>query len=432
MIYADYLFGILSGRTGTIFGIVLAVGVTCLTIIIFRATRMSQHGWLAGIIMGGFLLSAVLAVPYVVAQSRGKRVLGTFKVQRTLVILPPTGSDSFPAPILMEIWFPTPDASGRIETVESCLQLQLLPLAHARNSRRVVLYMPHFGGLRNDNSARLSYLASYGYFVVAFDDIAQDAVPPDATPEEEEVRLRTWHVLTQQDFDRTVWLDDIRVKRQAEKALDGLDRLAACADAHRGSLSDNAVDYDHVGFLGYSFGGSTAAEAAVMDRRIVAVVNLDGHLFGQALAGRLTAPYLYVMSDRPVVARRSMASQNTGKQFDWEMDARDLREQVRLAARNGSAGIVVKDSIHASFSDAVLEPHASRLWLFDHPIASFNAVNLYTREFFDTYLKGEKIGWVQHPHESIPLVETFQQIGFRADSELVLAPTQAAHAATMH
>ncbi len=36
----------------------------------------------------------------------------------------------------------------------------------------------------------------------------------------------------------------------------------------------------------------------------------------------------------------------------------------------------------------VFEPHASRLWVLKNPIAFYNAVNLYTRTFFDTRLRG--------------------------------------------
>jgi hypothetical protein len=240
-----------------------------------------------------------------------------------------------------------------------------------------------------------------------------------------------WHVLTEEDLDETRLLDDLRVRAQADKALSGLDRLAACAAGHSGSPWTGAVDYAHVGFLGYSFGGSTAAEAAVMDSRIVAVVNLDGNLFGQALAGRLPVPYLYVMSDRPLPTITSMMSEDRNERYESRMDARDRPEQARLTARVGSAGIVIKGSVHASLSDAVLEPHLSRLWILKNPIAFFNATNLYTRYFFDLHLRGQNVTLIDPGRPKSSVVQTFEEIGFTPDRHFALPPAQDANGVTM-
>jgi dienelactone hydrolase len=431
MRYVDYLFCILSGRIGGIAGIAVAAGTIGLAFVVSRRKLAQQGCRLPGIIVGGSLLSAALAAPYVLTASRSETARGHFEVQQAIVVLPSLGSDRFPAPILTQIWFPVKGAPGQTSTLESCSQLVSLPLADGGNPRRLLLYMPHFGSLRNDNAARLSYLASYGYIAIAFDDIAQDAAPLGATREEEEVRLRMWHVVTQEDFETTLRLNDIRVWRQAEKALGGLDRLAACAAARVGSPWNNTVDYAHVGFLGYSFGGSTAAEAAVMDHRVIAVVNLDGNLFGHALAGGLAAPYLYVMSDRPVMTLSSMMSKDPNERYGSRIDARDRHEQARLAARKGSAGIRIKGSVHASLSDAALEPHVSRLWLLDNPVVVSNAVNLYTRDFFDVHLRGQKATLIDQRNSKVPLVQTFEEIGVTPDRNFPVPPLQGANEMTM-
>ncbi len=324
----------------------------------------------------------------------------------------------------MQIWYPATATNQRAATANTCAQLQVLPLANAENARRLILYMPHFGGVGGDNSQRLSYLASYGYIAVAFDDIALDEARADAKPEEEDARLFTWHVSTQADYERAMSLSDMRVRLQAEKALSGLNRLGACAAAAPASPWSKTVDYAHVGFLGFSFGGSTAAEAGAIDARVVAVANLDGSLFGQAYAGRLAVPYLYVMGDRPTPTMASMMSKDPEERYGSRLAARDLRVQARLAARQGSAGIRIKGSVHASLSDAVLEPHASRLWLFRNPIAFYNAANRYTLDFFNVHLRGEAAALVDQRSSSIPVVQTLREAGITPDNGTALPPVQ--------
>ena len=103
---------------------------------------------------------------------------------------------------------------------------------------------------------------------------------------------------TQAEFEAGVAHFNMRVRRQAEKALRGLDLLTACAAGAKNSVWKSSLDYTHVGFLGFSFGGATAAEASALDSRIAAVANLDGNFFGQAFTGGVRAPYLFVMSGR--------------------------------------------------------------------------------------------------------------------------------------
>jgi dienelactone hydrolase len=423
MAYVDYIYSMLSGRIGGLAGMTAALVTMGLAFIAFRMRQVSRGRQVTVILVTGSVLGAGLAAPYVLAASRSRSAPGPFAVQQATLVLPPLAADGAHVPILMEIWFPVKGPAEQTSTLKTCSQVSSLPLAEAGTPRRLLLYIPHFGGPRTDNTARLAYLASYGYVAVAFDDIARDAALPGATPEDEEVRLLTWHVSTPKDFETTLRLYDIRVKRQAEKALDGLDRLAGCAAAHALSPWNVAVDYRHVGFLGYSFGGATAAEAAVMDHRIVAVANLDGTLFGQALAGRLTAPYLHVMSDRPMVTASAMMSKDPNQRYASRIEGRSRHEQAILAAREGSAGIRIRGSVHASLSDAALEPHASEFWLLHNPIAIFNAVNLYTRDFFDTNLRGERATLINQRPSSIPLVERFDEIGMTPDGDFPSPPS---------
>jgi dienelactone hydrolase len=341
------------------------------------------------------------------------------------IVLPPLDPDRFAAPMRLRIWFPRDSLSISNVAMKSCGDLLSAPLSSTDHPKRLILYMPHFKGLGDDNQGRLSYLASYGYIVVAFDDIARGNIPKDAESEGE-AREATFHPSTQSEYAHALALFDIRARRQAEKSLSGLDRLAHCAATNTQSPWSNAVNYTHVGFLGFSFGGSTAAEAAAMDDRVVAVVNLEGNLYGRALAGYMTAPYLYVMSGDAIPIMKSMMSSNPDDRYLARLNARSIRETERLAAREGSIGILISGSKHTSFSDAVLEPHASRYWVFSNPIAFYNAVNRYTLEFFDHHLQGRTPVLVDRRFTHIPAVQTFRDIEMTPGKEGFLPPGQAA------
>ena len=429
--YVDRLFGILSGPLGWIAGVIAALATVGLTVLLWRMRPPGRGWWLAGLLVGGLAASAALAAPYALVASRSRSPLGPFQVQEASFVLPPLASDRFAAPIHLQIWFPAQGPSVPKATPDACAQLLSLPLASTGDPRQLILYVPHYKGLGNDNTGRLSYLASYGYIAVAFDDIARADVPGE-TKGEEDPRGFTWNASTQEAYVRGVSLLDTRVKEQALMALSGLDRLAACAATNAASPWIKTVDYTHVGFLGYSFGGATAAEAATMDERIAAVVNLDGNIYDRAFAGHVTVPYLFIMSGRAIPTLASMASADPEKRYFERLNARNLREQARLAAREGSAGIRIPGSVHESLSDAVLEPHASRLWLFHNPIAFYNAVNRYTLDFFNVHLRGEAAALINQPSSSLPVVQTFREAGMTPESGTALPPLQDATGAPVH
>jgi len=261
---------------------------------------------------------------------------GPHMVRTASITLSEAGKNNSAGPVGMHLWYPADDKPGPDAPVSDCAGLLSLPLAADDNARRLILYMPHLAGPADDNSARLAYLASHGYVIVAFDDIALDPASSDATPEDEAIRFERGEFRTQAEFDAGVARFNMRVRRQAEKALRGLDLLTACAAGAKNSVWTSSVDYSHVGFLGFSFGGATAAEASALDARVAAVANLDGNLFGQAFAGGVRAPYLFVMSGRSFGTTELMNQDDALERYHWRTWSRDLHEQKRLIARAGS------------------------------------------------------------------------------------------------
>lgn len=404
----DHVFVLLSNDFGWLAGACLAVLVLLICAVLWRK-RIVKHTSLLALLLTGLIISALLLFPYALNASRARSMDGPHFVQRASLTLPGAplteGGGTTAVAASMDLWFPATGADGAV-TANSCADLARLPLAAGESAdRKIILYMPHFKGGRDDNSARLRWLAAQGYIVLAFDDIGLDPPRAGALPEQEAARLHDWPYATQADYDRTVALNDIRAGLEAEKALRGLSSLAACDTAPWNAQ----VDYDQVAFMGFSFGGAAAAEAALLDPRIAAVVGLDSSLFGQAFSRPIDAPYLYFMGTESNTTLADLAS-GPGR-FNARFLSRHLQQQAKLVSRPGSAGIHIENTVHGSFTDAVFEPHASRQWLLNDPNHTFDTINAYILEFLDHHLHGKPAARINQQSSMDPRVQTFRDMG---------------------
>ncbi|MBC2665148.1 hypothetical protein H7F51_06430 [Novosphingobium flavum] len=393
----DRLFVLLSGEL--CWTAPLAVGLGLLAL---GCCGLVSARWRPGLLLVGLGIGGAALAPFLLAQARAPGSPGPYPVYRATVS----------GPIGFDLWLPARPGRAGAAIVSDCSGLDGLPLAAAEGEkRRIVLYMPHFKGARDDNSVRLRHLAAHGYIVAAFDDIGLDRPRRDADARQEQARLHDWLYASQADYDRTVALNDLRVGLQARKALAGLDWLAACAARPEASGWNGLVDHRAVAFMGFSFGGATAAEAAMIDPRVAAVISLDGSLFGRAAAGQMRAPYLYIRSNDAVPAMSDLTSGKPRDMFNARLMARHLQQQAALAARAGSAGIRITGTAHGSFSDALFEPHASRLWLLNDPNTTFDAADSYILDFLDGHLRGRPMTLIGRAGPRLPRVETLRGIG---------------------
>jgi dienelactone hydrolase len=242
----------------------------------------------------------------------------------------------------------------------------------------LILYAPGWGNARTENAELRATLASGGYVVVSIDDIAQDA--PYANAEDERIRTSTIDLSSAEAVSQTRANTDRRVALEAQKAIATFDALQACIP----ETWRERIDFNRVGFLGFSFGGATAAEAATMDPRIHAVVNLDGSLFGRAAAQPPATPYLTLLADfEPPSARRDASSRRYEFAIVREMA---LLEAERAAAHDDTYAFLVRGALHAAFTDAYGEPSNARKWLMLSPGRARAIRFYYTMHFFNRYL----------------------------------------------
>jgi Platelet-activating factor acetylhydrolase, isoform II len=151
----------------------------------------------------------------------------------------------------------------------------------------VVLFSPGGGASREENTALIEDLASRGYVVVSFDHTYEAPVVefPDGRLARQVAELQSSDPkVLRVVFKRMI---DVRVA-DTRFVLDRLEELDRGRNpgAERRPLPRGlrgTLDVRHLGMFGYSYGGYTAGESMVGDRRIDAGVNLDGamaHGFG--------------------------------------------------------------------------------------------------------------------------------------------------------
>ena len=382
-------------RYGWIIGALIILTAILIIIVQFRSMRPT-HSFTLVALATGFAVGGLLFVPSVprilmalrhfVIAREPTATSGPFQVTAVNAALLASAAND--PTIFVQIWYPAAanlpatDLLSESATLITCSKVMDDPrLSDTRSQFPILLYAPWNGGAKDDNASTAAELASHGYVVMAIDDIDRDPRSPTATDDWQPL---TFDFSSAEAFKTTLRIGDRKVRRQAEKALTALDQLKACANADWRAR----IQFDRIGFFGFSIGGSTAAEAGTFDPRIAAVANLDGWLFGRAAFGALDKPYLVILSeDAAFPTPRQLQSPNPNKRFEAVLTARDLREETRLANRPGGFGYHVLESFHENLSDEIFKRRFSKSWLLTNPYRVKSIRDSYLLAFFDTYVR---------------------------------------------
>jgi hypothetical protein len=301
------------------------------------------------------------------------------------------------------------------------------PVARAPTRRTrgwpVVLFSPGGGASRQENTALIEDLASRGYVVVSFDHTYETPVVefPDGRLARQVAEIQSSDPkVLRVVFKRMI---DARV---ADTRL-VLDRLAELdrgrnPDAERRRLPRGlrgALNLRHVGMFGYSYGGYTAGESMVGDRRIDAGVNLDGamahgfglsedwpYLPGEVVRRGLDRPFMLFgnarhnhLSTEPPPTGDPSWGEFWSNQRGWKLD------------------ITLRQSEHGSFSDLQVGlPQIARA--LGLPTATFEpfigtidsdrsiaAQRAYVAAFFDLHLRHRDRRLLDGPSPAYPEIE---------------------------
>jgi hypothetical protein len=205
-----------------------------------------------------------------------------------------------------------------------------------------------------------------------------------------------------------------------------LDRLAALERGRRPDESQRwpaglqgALDLSRIGMLGYSYGGYTAGEAMLHDRRIDAGINLDGTMaHGFDFSEQWPyAPDKVVKRglDRPFLLFASTVNNSVGNQG---LPTGDRSWQQFWANQRGwKLALTLRGSAHGSFGDfQVVVPQIARGFALPpdtfepvigtiDPDRSIAAQRAYIASFFDLHLNGRDNHLLDGPSASFPEVE---------------------------
>ena len=220
------------------------------------------------------------------------------------------------------------------------------PLPSRFDGLPVVVFSPGYRGFKGQNTILMEHLASHGYIAFALQhtydsattvfpngDIAptdpdlvefanayRETVAEQGQPQavidlygNPDIGQRRAAYLARNElqtswrlvhFSAQIWVDDRRFLHDALAAGDVPDSVADVVAAG---------NYDHVGQMGMSFGGSVASAVCMVDRRCAAVVNMDGDARHAVTFNRsMAAPMLSYRTDPSIMASRLSADAEVG------------------------------------------------------------------------------------------------------------------------
>jgi dienelactone hydrolase len=290
----------------------------------------------------------------------------------------------------------------------------------------VVVYSHSFNGSRLEDLFLVQELASHGYVVACVDDPYD--TPITVWADGKVFRHPGEHWL---DFSSTQALQQTLLRLKHSLAVRVADVSFVLDQLIRLDLNDvtsnfyGRLDTDHAGIIGFSFGGTTAAQACRADQRFKAGVDLDGYSFAVANADNIRQPFLIMaegIAPDEVAAARS-PEQRTEASFD-------MIEYAKIMESYSGYLLTIKGTQHLNFSDF---PLYSRLRFYTDagpidPRRAMNIINSYVVSFFDMNLRGKSAPLLEGPSAQFP------EVGFvlRQSTSAASDPKFTEHSTTEH
>jgi dienelactone hydrolase len=206
----------------------------------------------------------------------------------------------------------------------------------------VIVYVNGWNGTRWGNTALIQDLASHGFAVAAADQPAgmldgfDLSAPMDFSTDEAHARTMRLIAVKLDVQLRTVGL-----------VLDRLEEL----DTDPASRFSGHFDLTRTGIIGYSFGGATAAEAALSDPRLRASVNMDGLMYGAAAQTGPPFPHLKMNDGSLPVTDAERRSPDVAVRIRASMLDKAEQQTRTSFARNGGFSLTIPGTLHSNFSD---------------------------------------------------------------------------------
>ena len=267
----------------------------------------------------------------------------------------------------------------------------------------VIIYSHSWNGSRLEDLFVVQELASHGYVVACIDDPYD--TPINILADGKVFRHPGDHWL---DFSSPQTLQETlqRLKHNLAVRVDDvsfvLNQLIRLNTNDVSSRFYGRLDLDRVGIIGFSFGGTTAAQACRLDQRFKAGVDLDGYSFVVADANSIRQPFL-IMAES-IAPDEYATAHNSEQRAEANFDMIEYRQIMQSF---GGYLLILKGTQHVNFSDF---PLYSRLRFYTgagpiDPHRAMSAINAYVLSFFEKNLRGEPAPLLEGPSSDFPEVE---------------------------
>ncbi|MBN1264891.1 MAG: hypothetical protein JXA25_05310 [Anaerolineales bacterium] len=177
---------------------------------------------------------------------------------------------------------------------------------------------------------------------------------------------------------RILTVDDAATNMLRVRTEDVVFVLDEIEKVNNGGLFESRLDMDRVGIMGWSFGGATAVDACIADKRFKAGINIDGWPYGEYFNSgkRLSQPVMVINAES-----------------DDETD-HIVGEMVFDRSENDSYRLTIENTSHTNFWDFPLFFDVYKYLDYWGPLGAARLSdinNAYITCFFDTYLKGREV-----------------------------------------
>lgn len=357
----------------------------------WRRRALAAFGLAAVVLAGGGL---VAFAPPGLPPPTGPAPVGTVRMELPAV---PGGR-----PLVVVIWYPAVATPGlqrapyredaRLISRQRLIGTHSWRDAPVAEGRHVVVLSAHgWGGFAEDNTALMEDLASHGFVGVAVG--TPGGFGTARLPDGREIDLNgPLELSTDAATANTIAIGTVNTEARAADLLRALDTMAALDANDPSGRFTGHLRTDRVGVVGFSFGGAVAASAARLDRRIAAVINLDGWLFGPAQEEGVAVPYLVFSDDTPLPNPEDVHSTDPAQRNWAVLMTRDWERMRRSFERYGGDYLTLRAAAHADFSDESLVSWRPRRPGKIAPLRATEIERAYALAFFGHWLRGEDIG----------------------------------------
>ena len=374
-------------------------------------------------------LSAVVAAMFVTGIGLGIHLVpylpppaGPFPVGTILWDTNRPGRDSVSAsrglcPLSVQLWYPADPGGGNGPAPYRPSGASLLSaerwvrtgatLNSALSSRRVrypvLVSLPGWAGLRDENTTFVQDLASRGFIVagIGYDDPACAGL--DRTVANTAATAATdFDLSSPTAFERTLGVAHQKIERVSEAASDVVDALEAL-DRDTNGRFRGRLDLARLGVVGYSLGGAIAMQLCWRDDRLKAAVNIDGWFFDAAPGRWIEQPFMFISDDGPPATTADLTHSDPARRYHAELDDTTERRMSTELTKHGGVTITVLGTNHLDFSDMAYLSRAALLQGRRPDGAAIRTAADYSAAFFAQMLNGEESNLFSIPPPGVRL-----------------------------